>query len=76
MVTDLHRVTIKINCKYTIVTAFNSGNSSSNVLNKVRILQSVTDPGIINREDMIGMPNFLFIVLELAEGRGAVRQDH
>ena len=68
MVPDLHRVAIKIICKCTIFTTINGGNSSSNLLNKVRILQSVNDPCIINREDVIGMPNFLFIVLELAEG--------
>ena len=28
----------------------------------------VTNPCIINWEDMINMPNFLFIVLELTEG--------
>ena len=35
-VPDLHRVAIKITCKRTIVTTFNSGDSSSNVLNQVR----------------------------------------
>jgi serine/threonine-protein kinase Chk2 len=39
------------------------------VLNEVRILQSVNHPCIINLEDVIDTPNFLFIVLELAEGR-------
>ena len=28
----------------------------------------MTNPYIINREDVINMPNFLFIVLELTEG--------
>ena len=65
---DLHRVTIKIICKRTIVTSYNGGDSSSNLLNKVRILQSVNHPCIINLEDLIDTPNFLFIVLELAEG--------
>ena len=36
------------------------------MLNKVRILQSVNKPSIINLEDVID--NFLFNVLELAEG--------
>ena len=36
---DLHRGTIKIICKCTIITTFNVGDSSSNVLNKVPILQ-------------------------------------
>ena len=63
----MNRVAIKIICKHTIVTTFNGGDSSSNVLNKVRILQSVNHPCIISLEDVINTPNFLFIVLELAE---------
>ena len=55
-------------CKCTMVTTFNGGNSSSNVLNKVRILQLVNLPCIISLEDVIDTPNFLFIVLELPEG--------
>ena len=62
-VPDLHRVAIKVICKHTIITTFNGGDSSSNVLNKVRI-----HPCIINLEDVIYTPTFLFIVLELAEG--------
>ena len=65
---ELHRVTIKISCKRTIVTTFNGGDSSSNMLNKVRILQSVNHPCITSLEDVIDTPNFLFIVLELAGG--------
>ena len=65
---DLQRVTIKIIFKGTIITTFNGGDSSSNVLNKVRILQSVNHTCIINMEDVIDMPNFLFIMLKLAEG--------
>ena len=42
--------------------------SSSSGLNKVRILQSVNHLCIINLEVVIDTPNFLFIVLELAEG--------
>ena len=68
MVPELHRVTIKIICKHTIVIPFNGGDSSSNVLNKVPILQSVNHPCIINLEDVIDTSNFLFSVLELAEG--------
>ena len=66
---DFHRVAIKITCKRTIVTTFSGGDSSSNVLNKVRILQSVNHPCITSLNDLIDTPNFLFIVLELAEGR-------
>ena len=58
-VPDLHRVAIKIICKRTIVTTFNGGNSSSNMLN---------NQCIINLEDVIDTPNLFFIVLELAEG--------
>ena len=65
---DLHMVTIKIKCKRTIIITFNGGDSSSNVLNKVWILQLVNHPCIISLEDVIDTPNFLFIVLELAEG--------
>ena len=71
-VPDPHRVAIKIICKrttITTITTFNAGNSSSNMLNEVRILQSVNHPCIINLEDVIDTRNFLFIVLELAESR-------
>ena len=63
-VPDLHRFAIKIICKHKIVTIYGS-DSSSNVLNNVRILQLVNLPCIINLEDVIDTPNFLFIVLEL-----------
>ena len=64
----MHRAAIKITCKHTIVTTFNGGNSSSNVLNKVRILQLVNHPCILSLEDVIDTPNFILIVLETAEG--------
>ena len=48
--------------------SFNSGDSTSKVLKKVPIFQLVNHPCIINLEDVIDMPNFLFIVLELAKG--------
>ena len=38
------------------------------VLNEVKILQSVSHPCVINLEDVIDTKDFLFIVLELAEG--------
>ena len=38
-VPDLHRVVIKIICKHILVTTFNCGDISSNVVNKVWILQ-------------------------------------
>ena len=65
-VPDLQRVAIKIICKR--VTTLNSSDSSYNVLNKVRILQLVNHLCNTSLEDMIDTPNFLFIVLELAEG--------
>ena len=37
-------------------------------MNEVRILQSVSHPNIINLEDVIDTKDFLFIILELAEG--------
>ena len=64
---SVHRVTIKIICKSN--TTFNGGDSSFNILNKVWILQSVIHPCIINLEDVIDMSKFLYIMLELAEGR-------
>ena len=66
-VPDLHKVAIKIICKRTTVSTFNGGDSSSNMLDKVRILPSVTHLCIINLEDVINTLNFLFIVLEIAE---------
>jgi len=63
---DLHRVAIKIICKRTNSTI--STKEASQVLNEVRILQSVSHPCVINLEDVIDTPDYLFIVLELAEG--------
>ena len=37
------------------------------VLNEVRILKSECHPCIINLKNVIGKPNFLFIVMDLAE---------
>ena len=63
---DLHRVAIKVICKRTTNTV--NPNSSTMVMNEVRILQSVSHPCVINLEDVIDTPDYLFIVLELAEG--------
>ena len=38
------------------------------VLNEVRILRSASHPCIIHLEDVVDTPDFLYIVLELAEG--------
>ena len=38
------------------------------VLNEVKILQSVSHPNVINLVDVIDTPDYLYIVLELAEG--------
>ena len=46
-VPDLQRVAIKIILKPTTFTTFNVGDSSSHIMNKVRILQSVNHPCII-----------------------------
>ena len=40
----------------------------SSVLNEVKILQSVSHPNVINLVDVIDTPDYLYIVLELAEG--------
>ena len=60
----MHRVAIKINCKRTIVTTVNGGDSSSNLLNKVSILHSVNHPCIITLDNVINTLNFFFLVLE------------
>ena len=62
-VPDLHRVAIKVICKRTTGTT-----GASSILNQVRILQSVNHPCVINLEDVIESSDYLFIVLELAEG--------
>ena len=37
-------------------------------MNEVRLLQAINHPCIINLEDVIDTPDYLYIVLELAEG--------
>lgn len=61
---DLHRVAIKIICKRTTITNTNN----SNIMNEVKILQAVSHPCIINLEHVIDSQDYLYIVLELAEG--------
>jgi len=63
---DLHRVAIKIICKKTNISI--SSKEATQVLNEVRILQTVSHPCVINLENVIDTPEYLFIVLELAEG--------
>jgi len=65
---DLKRVAIKIINKRTCSTISSMSNSNEEVMNEVRILQSVSHPNIINLEDVIDTKDFLFIILELAEG--------
>jgi len=62
---DLHRVAIKVINKRTTSTV---PSNSQTIMNEVRILQSVNHPCIINLEDVIHTQDYLFIVLELAEG--------
>lgn len=62
---DLYRVAIKIINKN--VTSMVS-SSSTNILNEVKILQTVNHPCVIALEDVIETKDNLFIVLELAEG--------
>jgi len=64
-VPDLHRVAIKIICKRTTSTF---SKSTPAIMNEVRILQQVNHPCVIRLEDVIDTPEFLYIVLELAEG--------
>ena len=45
-----------------------SKHSYFRILNEVRILQNASHPNIIHLEDVIDSKDFLFIVLELAEG--------
>ncbi len=54
---------IKCICKRTTGTT-----GASSILNKVQILQSVNHPCIIKLEDVIESPDYLYNVLELAEG--------
>ena len=63
---DLHRVAIKKICKKTNISI--SSKEATQVLNEVRILQTVSHPCVINLENVIDTPEHLFIVLELAEG--------
>ena len=63
----MHRVAINITFNRSIVTTFKCGDSSSNKLSKVRILQLVNHPCIISLEDVFDRPNCLFTVLELPE---------
>ena len=63
---DLKRVAIKIINKRTCFSSMS--NSNEEVMNEVKILQSVSHPNIINLEDVIDTKDFLFIILELAEG--------
>jgi len=61
---DLNRFAIKIINKRTC----NTVSSSDAVLNEVKILQSVSHPNVINLVDVIDTSDYLYIVLELAEG--------
>jgi len=65
---DLKRVAIKIINKRTCSTISSMSNSHEEVMNEVKILQSVSHPNIINLEDVIDTKDFLYIILELAEG--------
>ena len=65
-VSDMHRVAIKIIRKGSISKM--TQKQSNQVLNEVKILQSVSHPCVINLEDVIDTSEYLFIVLELAEG--------
>jgi len=60
---DLHRVAIKIINKRTTKIL-----RTPSALNEVNILRSVNHPCIINLEEVIETVDWLFIVLELAEG--------
>jgi len=65
---DLHRVAIKIISKKNCSTISSLVSSQEAILNEVRILQNASHPNIIHLEDVIDSKDFLFIVLELAEG--------
>ena len=54
---DLHRVAIKVICKKKTSTVSNA----QTIMNEVRILRTVKHPCIINLEDVIDTPDFLFI---------------
>jgi len=65
---DIRRVAIKIISKRIPSPTLTGFTNSSSVLNEVKILQSVNHPCLINLEDVIDTTNFLYIVLEFAEG--------
>ena len=65
---DLDRFAIKIITRGTCSTISETASSSDAVLNEVKILQSVSHPNVINLVDVIDTPDYLYIVLELAEG--------
>jgi len=65
---DLNRFAIKLINKRTCGTISDAVSSSDDVLNEVKILKSVSHPNVINLVDVIDTPDYLYIVLELAEG--------
>jgi len=63
---DLDRVAVKIIRKTG--STFGRRARQQHLRNEVKILQAVNHPNIIKLEDVVDCENFLFIVLELAEG--------
>ena len=65
--TRLVQVCLQDHLQSHTITTFNDGDRSSNMMNKVRILQLLNHPYIISLEDVMDTANFLFMVLELAD---------
>ena len=65
---DLKRVAIKIIKKRTCSTISTMSNNNEGEMNEIKILKSVSHPNIIKLEEVIDTKDFLYIILELAEG--------
>jgi len=65
---DHLRVTIKIISMRMTMPKLTGVANNSSVLNKMKILQLVRHPCLINLEGVIDNANFLYIVLQFAQG--------
>merc|ERR1712117_212561 len=65
---DLRRVAIKIINKKNCSTISSRTSNQESIMNEVRILRETSHPNIIHLEDVIDTKDYLYIVLELAEG--------
>ena len=54
--------------RFEVAFLFHNSHLFFSVLNEVRLLESVSHPNIIRLEEVMDSPEFLVLVLELAEG--------